>query len=123
MLLNAKRNFAVRLSHVLFFVDDPSEVNEFFEGFSISGYYHLGQKIINPYVGVGVFSGEIYNCSREDENRGLCDNKFVLAIYPEFGVAFNIGNVQIYPFVRRYYDTNSPTGNISAYGLHLGLKY
>jgi hypothetical protein len=90
-------------------------------GFSATGYFHLNQKYVNPYIGLGLYAGETFNCSDSEDKDGTCIEDIVLAAFPEVGIGITIGRFHLFPFVRRYFDTNSHAGSTSAYGLHVGF--
>ncbi len=117
ILINTSKNYANRISGVLYSGRNEEELIEAFTGFSFTGYLHLNQKYINPYLGLGVFAGDTFNCS-DDEETDECEEEAILTIYPEVGLAINVGKLHIFPYVRRYNFNSHNT-----YGLNLGLKF
>ncbi len=117
-MANVSNSFSGRFSGVLYVGRNNDEIKDLFGGFSFSGYYHLNFKYINPYLGAGVFFGDTYHCTDKEKEDEGCQEDLVAAIYPEIGVAFNLGELHIYPFVRRY-----NFGEENTYGLNLGLVY
>lgn len=115
------KHFALKGSGVLFVGADSSQNIEFFEGGSVTTYVHLDQKTINPYFGVGLFSGETFNCSEREKRYDNCREKYVLALYPEAGVALNVDRLHLFFYVRHYYDTNNDNDE-NSYGLNVGFK-
>lgn len=114
---------ALRLSGVLYSGIRDVDASDTFRGFSFSGYFHLDQKHINPYVGLGIFVGETFNCTDFDEEHNDCTEDVVAAFYPELGVMFSIKAFFVYPYVRRYIDSNSEEDSVNAYGLNIGVKF
>jgi len=114
--------FAARLSGVLYSEKKAPKIHDLYGGFSATAYFHLNQKYLNPYLGLGLFAGDTFNCSDIDEEAGECTEDIVLAAYPEFGVGVNIGKLHIFPFIRRYFDTNNHASTTSAYGVHIGIN-
>ena len=98
------------------------ENNELYGGFSGFGFVHLGQ-VINPYIGLGVFIGKTLNCSSTEEESGACIEDPIAAIYPEFGVEFNIDILQVTPYIRRYVDTSDSSKSGNVYGINFGLLF
>lgn len=121
-MADVSKHFAVRVSGLLYEGTSDSQYEDDFGGYSLSGYYHFDAKYMNPYIGIGVFSGSTWRCSDYQESYDSCDEDYVLAAYPEIGIALNLGPFHVYPFVRRYIDTNNDNNKRNAYGLHLGLK-
>jgi len=121
-LAKSSDNFAVRLSGVLYSEKKAPKIHDLYGGFSATVYFHLNQKYLNPYLGLGLFAGDTFNCSDIDEEAGECTEDIVLAAYPEFGVGINIGKLHIFPFIRRYFDTNEHASTTSAYGVHIGIN-
>ncbi|NRB37994.1 MAG: hypothetical protein HRU20_05940 [Pseudomonadales bacterium] len=115
--------FSGRFSGVLYTGINKAKVDRLFAGYSVTGYLHFGNKYINPYFGLGLFLGETFNCSAFEEENETCEEDFVIAAYPEFGISFNLQNIFIYPYVRRYFDSNSHASTVNAYGLHVGIKF
>ena len=112
-----------RLSGVLYTESTNGVLSEIFGGLSAAGYLHPNNNSIDPHLGLGFFIGDTFNCSNAEEQLGTCEEETVAAIYPEIGIAFNLSPLRIYPFARRYFDTNDHTGHTNAYGIHLGLKF
>ncbi len=106
---------ANRVSVVLYTGENTEEIEDNFEGLSLSYYYHLNQKYINPYFGIGLFLGRTFNCTEEEEERD-CLEDYTAITYPEIGILVKLGELHIYPFVRRY-----DFGNVNTYGLNLKL--
>lgn len=121
-LSNINKHFSAKISGVLYTGKSDSKINDLFGGFALTGYSHLSQPYINPHIGLGLFVGETFNCTDSEEEAEECREDIVLAMYPEFGIAFNIYNIQIYPFVRRYFDTNSKASTVNAYGIQVSYK-
>ena len=80
------------------------------------GYLHANTKYVNPYYGIGFVGGSDLvtafkfgsstSASRVEygpESDRHAPASFV-ALYQEFGLSFEFGEYQIYPFMRRYYD-------------------
>lgn len=62
---------------------------------------HPSRSLITPYIGLGIYSGQISYCDRYD--RRYCDHDSVFSIYPEAGVQLNIGeNLQLTAKARHY---------------------
>ena len=120
-LMTSKSLFALRLSAVLYSDQSSAKIQDVYGGFSATGYFHLNQKYVNPYIGLGLYAGETFNCSESEEKDGTCLEDIVLAAFPEVGIGITIGRFHLFPFVRRYFDTNSHAGTTSAYGLHVGF--
>ena len=98
------------------------ERNELYLGFSGFAFVHLDQ-LINPYLGVGFFIGKTQNCTSHEEEFEGCTNDPVLAVYPEFGIEFNIQSVQITPYIRRYFDTSDSRKSGNVYGINFGISF
>lgn len=101
-------------------LNDDNE-DDVFKGVSLLGFTHLGT-FIDPYVGLGVFFGESESCHYFAANEEVCESDYTLAVYPEVGVSVNIWRIQIAPYARRYFDTDSGVSNMNAYGVSLGFK-
>ncbi len=108
---------ASRASGVLYEGKNDEGKEDLYVGFSFSYYYHLNQKYINPYFGLGAFLGITFNCSDKEREEGCIEDLAALT-YPEIGVSIKLGKLHIYPFVRRY-----DFGDENTYGLNLGLKF
>ena len=98
------------------------ESNELYGGFSGFAFVHMGQ-VINPYIGLGVYLGETLHCSSSEEESGRCVEEPIAAIYPEFGVEFNIDILQVSPYIRRYFDSSDSNKSGNVYGINFGLKF
>ncbi|TYK66382.1 hypothetical protein [Colwellia echini] len=90
-------------------------------------FVHTGQ-LINPYLGLGIFIGKTQNCTDEEEQFEGCIDSFTTALYPEFGVEFNILKFQITPYIRRYYirryiETSDSRTSGNVYGINIGMGY
>jgi hypothetical protein len=120
-LMTSKSLLALRLSGVIYSDESSAKIQDVYGGFSATGYFHLNQKYVNPYIGLGLYAGETFNCSESEDKDGTCNEDIVLAAYPEVGIGINIGRLHLFPFVRRYFDTNSHAGTANAYGLHVGF--
>lgn len=116
VLINTTKKYASRISGVLYSGRNNEELMDSFTGFSFTGYLHLNQKYLNPYLGLGVFMGDTFNCS--DDESEECEEEGIFTIYPEVGLAINAGKLHIFPYVRRYNFNGHNT-----YGLNLGLKF
>jgi len=103
-------------------VTTESESNELYLGFSGFAFVHTGQ-VINPYLGVGFFIGKTQHCTSHEEEFEGCIDEPVLAVYPEMGIEFNIINIQITPYIRRYYDTSDSDKSANVYGINLGMRF
>ena len=121
-LSNINNHFAGRISGVIFEEENEAKINEIYEGYSATGYFHFGQKYLNPYFGAGIFVGETFSCNDTEKEAGTCKEDNVLAAYPEIGLAINIKAIHIFPFVRHYFDTNNHRSSVSAYGLYIGIN-
>tara|TARA_R110001592_G_scaffold116214_1_gene317415 strand:- start:16904 stop:17419 length:516 start_codon:yes stop_codon:yes gene_type:complete len=120
-LLTSKRLFALRFSAALFSDESSAKIHDLYGGFLATGYLHLNHKFVNPYIGLGLYAGETYNCSESEDKDGTCSEDIVLAAFPEVGIGITMGRFHVFPFLRRYFDTNSHAGSTSAYGLHVGF--
>ena len=98
------------------------ESNDLYLGFSGFAFVHLDQ-LINPYLGVGFFIGKTQNCTSHEEEFEGCIDDPALAVYPEFGIELNIENIQITPYIRRYYDTSDSHKSGNVYGINFGLRF
>lgn len=98
------------------------ESNELYLGFSGFAFVHFGQ-LINPYLGLGFFIGETQNCTSHEEEFEDCTDSPALAVYPEFGIEFNIQSIQITPYIRRYYDTSDSHRSGNVYGINFGMSF
>lgn len=116
-------HFGTRASGVFYQGKNQADAIDEFTGFSISGYYVFGSKNVAPHLGVGVFIADSLFCDDEEDADGECDQNTVVGIYPEIGVKFKVSRFHIYPFVRRYFDTNSPVDNLNTFGLHIGATF
>jgi hypothetical protein len=117
-LSNTSSFFAMRFSGVLYVGRNENDIKDLFGGFSFTGFLHLNQRYINPYLGLGLFLGDTYHCTEEEKAEDECREDGVIAVYPEVGVAFNLVDIQIYPFARLY-----NFGDDTTYGLNLGLIF
>ena len=62
---------------------------------------HPAKSLVTPYIGLGIYSGQISYCDRYE--RRYCDHDSVFSIYPEAGIQLNIGdNLQFTAKARRY---------------------
>ncbi len=118
IIVSSAKTFATRFSGVLYIGRNDNEIKDLFGGFSMTGYFHLNQPYINPYLGLGLFLGDTYHCTEEEKEEDECREDVVAAIYPEVGVAINVASIQIYPFARLY-----NFGDDATYGLNLGLRF
>lgn len=116
-------NAAIRLSGVLYSGINQSKIDDLFAGYSLTGYFHLEHETINPYLGLGVFGGKTFNCRDREEENDWCEEESVVALYPEFGIAFDINKLRVYPYVRRYFDSNSGASMVNAYGIQVGITF
>ena len=107
---------ASKFSFVLYTGKNNEEIEDKFGGFSLSHYYHLNQKYISPYFGVGLFLGRTFNCTEEEEEEGDCLEDYTAITYPEVGILIKLGELHLYPFVRRY-----DFGNENTFGFNLKL--
>jgi hypothetical protein len=107
---------ASKFSVVLYSGKNNEEIEDKFGGLSLSYYYHLNQKYINPYFGIGLFLGRTFNCTEEEEEEGDCLEDYAAITYPEVGILVKLGELHIYPFVRRY-----DFGKENTYGFNLKL--
>ena len=98
------------------------EKNETYFGFSGFFFVHTGQ-LINPYLGLGFFIGKTQHCTSDEELYDGCVDNFATAVYPEFGVEFNIVNFQITPYIRRYLDTSDSRTSGNVYGINVGMSF
>jgi hypothetical protein len=101
---------------------DDYESDEVYAGFSAFAFIHTGL-VVNPYLGLGIFAGNNFDCSDKEEENGYCAKDSEFAIYPEFGVEINIMNINITPYIRRYFDTNSSSKSNNVYGINLGVNF
>ena len=122
LLAKSSSYFATRISGVLYSEKEAIKVHDIYGGFSATAYFHPNLQYLNPYLGLGLFVGDTFNCSDNDEKDGTCNEDIVLAAYPEFGIGINIGKLHVFPFIRRYFDTNSHASTTSAYGVHIGIN-
>lgn len=93
---------ASKFSLVLYTGKNNQEIEDHFGGISLSYYYHLNQKYVNPYFGMGVFLGRTFNCTDEEEEEGSCQEDYTAIAYPEIGFLIKLGELKIYPFIRRF---------------------
>lgn len=116
--------FGGRLSGTLYKggKNNEYESGELYAGFSGFGYVHMGQDI-NPYLGVGVFIGETLNCTDEQEEFENCSEEMTAALYPELGLELNIENIQVTPYIRRYFDTSDSRKSGNVYGINFGIVF
>lgn len=118
ILINTSPKYASRISGVLYSARNEEKLMDAFAGFSYTGYLHLNQKYINPYIGMGVFAGDTFKCSEDDEENDKCEEEGIFTIYPEIGIAINVGKLHVFPYVRRYNFNDNNT-----YGLNIGLGF
>lgn len=116
-LMNTSSSHASRISGVLYSGRNDDKIIDLFSGFSFTRYYHLNGDVITPYFGLGLFIGDTFNCSDEDAEKD-CEEDFVFTVYPEVALAINVGNLHIFPYIRRY----NFIGH-NSYGLNIGLKF
>ncbi|MFT7559875.1 MAG: hypothetical protein ACI93R_001790 [Flavobacteriales bacterium] len=83
----------------------------------------LADNILRPYMGIGLFGGELVDknnsCDRSNnrDNFGSCeDDFFATALYPEVGIRFEIESVMISVYGRHYFDSALDFGSFTAYG-------
>jgi len=98
------------------------ETNETYLGLSGFFFVHTGQ-LINPYLGLGVFIGKTQHCTDNEELYEDCLENYAAAVYPEFGIEFNIVKVQIIPYIRRYLDTSDSRTSGNIYGINIGMSF
>lgn len=123
-------HFSFRFSGLVFNGKNSYQQSDMFGGFSVAGFVHLNQPI-NPYLGIGIQGSDTVYCSffDDDEDDWFSDEECVdskhnvLAIYPEFGIRFNLGPVKVTPFVRRYFDTHDNLPVTNAYGVMFSLYF
>jgi hypothetical protein len=116
-LMNTSNNHANRISGVLYSGRNDDKIMDLFSGFSFTRYHHLNDDFINPYFGLGLFIGDTFNCSDDDAEKD-CEEDFVFTVYPEVALAINVGNLHIFPYIRRY----NFIGH-NSYGLNVGFKF
>ena len=111
-----------KVSGVLYEGKSVSGLNDIFAGFSFTPFLHLDSDI-SPYIGAGVFVGDTFNCTDEDEKNGTCNEDIVIAAYPEVGFIIKNKFIFLSFFVRRYFDTNDSASTINANGFSFGFKF
>lgn len=116
--------FGGRLSGTLYKggKNNGDESSDLYAGFSGFGYIHTGQDI-NPYIGLGIFIGETLNCTDEEEESNYCSEEMTAALYPELGIKLNIENIQVTPYIRRYFDTSDSRKSGNVYGINFGIAF
>jgi hypothetical protein len=116
-------HFGGKLNGVLYATKNKGyEDTELYGGFSALAFVHFDQ-VINPYLGIGLFAGESFNCSTIEVEQNRCSEEAILAIYPELGIEVTIMQVTISPYIRRYFDTKSSSNSDNVYGINFGVTF
>ncbi len=118
----ANDHLGFKVSGVIYIDKVDPTIHELFSGYSLTGFYHINQ-MLNPYLGLGMFSGSTSICTNDEIKNKSCAEEYLLAIYPEFGIAFNLWRLHISPYIRRYLDTRSSLSAEDAYGLNIGFRF
>jgi hypothetical protein len=94
-------HFGGKLNGVLYATKNKGyEDTELYGGVSALAFVHFDQ-VINPYLGIGLFAGESFNCSTIEVEQNRCSEEAILAIYPELGIEVTIMRVTVSPYIRR----------------------
>jgi hypothetical protein len=96
-----------------------------YTGLSIFTFYHIDLDLINPYIGFGVLGGITDNCPEDNDinEPDYCWEDYAFAAYSEFGLAINISDFEVKPYLRRYTDTILDENSKNVIGLSVGKKF
>lgn len=110
-----------------------------------AAYFHANTPYVNPFIGIGAVAGlnvctfieaglegsinAATNNSQIQQPDGsyepldiqLCPTDTVFALYQELGFAIDIAGVQVFPFVRKYFDGDNYHGELS-YGIGISTS-
>jgi len=110
------------LAAVLYENDDYNDNTGVFGGYSAS-LFLSPDWLIQPYIGVGIFSGDREVC-REYNDRiyNECGEQYIFAAYPEVGIRLRIFSTEIGLFTRRYFDSGERYPYIDMIGVNIGYR-
>ena len=110
------------LAAVLYENDNYNDNTGVFGGYSAS-LFLSPDWLVQPYIGVGLFSGDRevcrgYNDRRYDE----CSEHYIFAVYPEAGIRVRILSTEIGLFTRRYFDSDDRYPYVDMVGVNIGYR-
>ena len=111
------------LAAVLYENDNYNDNTGVFGGYSAS-LFLSPDWLVQPYVGVGIFSGDREVC-REYNDRiyDECSEHYIFAVYPEVGIRLRILSTEVGFFTRRYFDSDDRYPYIDMVGVNIGYRF
>lgn len=111
------------LAAVLYENDDYNDGTGVFGGYSASLFFSPNW-LVQPYVGVGIFSGDREVCYEYyDRVYDECEDHYIFAVYPEAGIRFRILSTEVGLFKRRYFDSDERYSYIDMVGVNIGYRF
>lgn len=111
------------LAAVLYENDDYNDDTGVFGGYSAS-LFLSPDWLIQPYAGVGIFSGDREICYEYyDRSYDQCEDHYIFAVYPEAGIRFRILSTEVGVFTRRYFDSEERYSYIDMIGVTIGYRF
>lgn len=111
------------LAAVLYENDEYNDGTGVFGGYSASLFISPDWGL-QPYMGVGVFSGDREVCRQYNGQRyEECEEHYIFAVYPEVGIRLRIWSTEIGLFTRRYFDSGEHDAYIDMVGVNIGYRF
>lgn len=111
------------LAAVLYENDEYNDGTGVFGGYSASLFLSPDWPV-QPYIGVGVFSGDREVCREYNGRRyGECEEHYIFAAYPEVGIRLRAWSTEIGAFTRRYFDSDDRYPYIDMVGVNIGYRF